>query len=122
MAKITTLLFDSGGWEHGVADSEGIYAQPKNFVDSRIILSRLLPRGSNRDGDNGDGFLTPLSVRKKNSNESNFVTKIKQFGIISGNASKYVDKKEEQDTMVSRENIIIFSKNLLFNRTYLQGC
>ncbi len=102
MVKITASIFDSSGSEARVADIEGIYAQPKNFVDSRIILSRLLPRANNRDGDNDEELLKPLSIRKKSSNESNFVTKIKQFGIISGNASKYVEKKEEQDTTVSR--------------------
>lgn len=120
MTKITSLLFDNGGSEARVADIEGIYAQPKNFVDSRIILSRLLPRGSNRDGDDDEEFLKPLSIRKKSSNESNFVTKIKQFGIISGNASKYVEKKEEQDAAVSRAytslhvSMVMYA---LFNRT-----
>ena len=107
-------MFDSGGLEPvSGAESASIYAQPKNFVDSRIILNRLLPRGNNDDGDENDEYLKPLSVRKRNSNESNFVTKIKQFGIISGNASKYVDKKDEPDGKVSRvpspnfENLIL---------------
>eukprot|EP01036_Dinobryon_divergens_P027035 gene27035-35744_t len=97
VAKISTSLFDNGGLEPGGTESASIYAQPKNFVDPRMILNRLLPRGNNDDGDDNDAYLKPSSVRKRNSKESNFVTKIKQFGIISGNASKYLDKKDESD-------------------------
>ena len=74
-------------------------SRPKNYFDARNNNAIHFEAAANRDDDDEEiddkaQFLKP-STRKKS--EDSFVARIKQLGIISGNASKYATSNTAED-------------------------